>query len=274
MTRKLEEMMMQGPVVMGILNVTPDSFSDGGRHDGADAAIVRALEMIAQGADIIDIGGESTRPGAEPVSIDEEINRTAPVIAALKGRGALLSVDTRIPATMCAALEAGADMINDITALSHSPESLDIAARANVPVCLMHMKGTPQTMQSAPEYEDVVGEVLAYLLARAETCVKAGIAQENIIIDPGIGFGKTLAHNLALLANLGRFVETGFPVLLGTSRKSFIAAAANDQSLPDNRLGGSLASALRGYEAGVKILRVHDVRETVQALKIWKAIKN
>lgn len=256
---------------MGILNVTPDSFSDGGLHETQEAAVARALKMIAEGAGIIDIGGESTRPGAEPVTVEEEIRRTAPVIAALKGRGAILSIDTRNPETMSAALAAGADMINDVTALAN-PESLEIAARANVPVCLMHMKGTPQTMQSAPQYEDVVQEVLDYLLACAKLCMKAGIAKEKIIIDPGIGFGKTLAHNLTLLAHLARFVETGFPVLLGTSRKSFISAAANDQSQPENRLGGSLASALRGVEAGAKILRVHDVHETVQALKIWKAM--
>lgn len=271
MKKNLQEMMAQGPVVMGILNVTPDSFSDGGLHETQEAAVARALKMIAEGAAIIDIGGESTRPGAEPVTVEEEIRRTVPVIAALKGRGAILSIDTRNPETMSAALTAGADMINDVTALQN-PQSLVIAARANVPVCLMHMKGTPQTMQSAPEYEDVVQEVLDYLLARAETCIKEGMAKENIIIDPGIGFGKTLAQNLQLLANLERFVETGFPVLLGTSRKSFIAAAANDQAPPDSRLGGSLASALRGVEAGVKILRVHDVHETVQALKIWKAV--
>ncbi len=272
MKHDLQKMMAQGTLVMGILNLTPDSFSDGGLHETQEAAVARALKMIAQGAAIIDIGGESTRPGAEPVTVEEEIRRTAPVIAALKGRGAILSIDTRNPETMSAALAAGADMINDVTALTHNPESLEIAAHANVPVCLMHMKGTPQTMQYAPEYEDVVAEVLAYLLARAKVCMKAGIAKEKIIIDPGIGFGKTLAHNIALLANLERFVETGFPVLLGTSRKSFISAAANDQSPPENRLGGSLASALRGVEACAKILRVHDVHETVQALKVWKAI--
>lgn len=271
MKHDLQKMIAQGPLVMGILNLTPDSFSDGGLHETQEAAVARALKMIAEGAGIIDIGGESTRPGAEPVTVEEEIRRTAPVIAALKGRGAILSIDTRNPETMSAALAAGADMINDVTALAN-PESLEIAARANVPVCLMHMKGTPQTMQSAPQYEDVVQEVLDYLLARAKLCMKAGIAKEKIIIDPGIGFGKTLAHNLTLLAHLARFVETGFPVLLGTSRKSFISAAANDQSQPENRLGGSLASALRGVEAGAKILRVHDVHETVQALKIWKAV--
>lgn len=269
----LAKMIKAGPVIMGILNVTPDSFSDGGDYNETQSAVSRAKEMIAQGAHIIDIGGESTRPGATPVSIEEEIRRTSPVIAALKSENAILSIDTRNPQTMRASLEAGATLINDVTALTHDPESLETAASFDVPVCLMHMKGNPQTMQSAPQYADVVEEVYGYLMNRAEYCLKAGMKQDNILIDPGIGFGKSLEHNLSLLRNLEKFVASGFPVLLGASRKSFITALCEDNSTAQNRIGGSLSALLRGYDAGASIFRVHDVQETAQALKTWQALK-
>ena len=273
-TQKLKRLITSGPVVMGILNVTPDSFSDGGLHNDKKTAVQRARRMMEQGAHIIDIGGESTRPGAQTVSVEEEIRRTVPVIEALKDGGALLSIDTRNARTMRAALDAGAHIINDVTALTHDPRSMDVAISADVPVCLMHMKGTPQTMQAAPEYENVVDEVKNYLLGRAAEGMKSGIKKENIILDPGIGFGKTPAHNIRLLQNLEAFTKTGFPVLLGASRKSFIEKICADGSSADQRVGGSIAAVIMGAEAGVKIFRVHDVRETVQALKIWSAIQS
>lgn len=261
------------PVLMGILNVTPDSFSDGGRFVNVEAAVQRAVSMVEEGADIIDIGGESTRPGAQTISPEEETGRVLPVIKALKNKVPLISIDTRNPAVMKTALEAGAGMINDVTALTHDPKSISVAASFDVPVCLMHMRGSPQDMQNSPKYENVVDEVLDYLLHRAKLCQEAGIKPENIIIDPGIGFGKTPAHNLALLKNLDRFVESGFPVLIGTSRKSFIEKIAGDNSAPDERLGGSVASILWGWSQGVRLFRVHDVRETAQALKVFQAIE-
>jgi dihydropteroate synthase len=270
---RLRKKMKDSPVLMGILNVTPDSFSDGGRYTNQHSAVQQALRMAEEGADIIDIGGESTRPGAKTVSPQEETERVLPVIQALKGKVPLISIDTRNAAVMKAALESGAGMINDVTALTHDPQSLSIAASFDVPVCLMHMRGNPQDMQNAPKYESVVDEVLEYLLERTTACLTAGIKRENIIIDPGIGFGKTPAHNLALLKNLDRFVATGFPILLGTSRKSFIEKISADQSTPDERLGGSLASVLWGWNKGVSFFRVHDVRETAQALKIYQAIE-
>ncbi len=265
--------MKDSPVLMGILNVTPDSFSDGGRYTNQHSAVQQALRMAEEGADIIDIGGESTRPGAKTVSPQEEAERVLPVIQALKDKVPLISIDTRNAAVMKAALESGAGMINDVTALTHDPESISVAASFDVPVCLMHMRGNPQDMQNAPKYESVVNEVLEYLLERTTACLAAGIKLENIIIDPGIGFGKTPAHNLALLKNLDRFVATGFPILLGTSRKSFIEKISADQSTPDERFGGSLASVLWGWSKGVRLFRVHDIRETSQALKIFQAIE-
>ncbi len=258
---------------MGVLNVTPDSFSDGGRFASVENAVAQALKMVEEGADIIDIGGESTRPGAAPVTPEEESARVIPVIKALKNKVPLISIDTRHAATMKAALEAGAGMINDVTALTHDPQSVSIAASLDVPVCLMHMRGSPQDMQKSPHYENVVDEVLDYLLQRAKVCEAAGIKRENMIIDPGIGFGKTLTHNLALLKNLDRFLDAGFPVLLGTSRKSFIQKVVGDNSTADSRIGGSLSSVLWGWSRGVKIFRVHDVKETAQALKIFQAIE-
>ncbi len=259
------------PHIMGIVNVTPDSFSDGGQYYSPESAVAHGLKLLRDGADILDIGGESTRPGAEDIGEEEEIRRVIPVIRDLRNHTAHISIDSYRPRTIAAALEAGASMINDITALTNL-ESMRIAADANVPVCLMHMQGTPRTMQDNPVYQDVVNDVLAYLIDRIEACMKAGIKKENLIIDPGIGFGKTRDHHLALLASLERVHEPGVPVLLGASRKSFIAKLDPGASA-GNRLPGSLAAALRGMDAGVSILRVHDVAETRQALQVWKAMK-
>jgi dihydropteroate synthase len=257
-----------------VTNVTPDSFSDGGRLLEAGAALAHARRMIADGADILDIGGESTRPGAAPVAADEEIARVVPLIRALRAESAIpISVDTMKPATARAAVEAGATIWNDVTALRHDPASLSTAAELGCEVILMHMQGEPGTMQAQPRYDDVVAEVAAFLAQRAEAAVTAGVAREKIWLDPGIGFGKhMIRHNLPLLAGLRAIVALGFPVLLGASRKSFIGAL--DGGAPaDARLGGSVAAALIGAEARVAAVRVHDVRETVQALRVWEAVR-
>jgi dihydropteroate synthase len=263
-----------GVKVMGVVNVTPDSFYDGGRHSEAEAALAHARRLIAEGADILDIGGESTRPGAEPVSEADEIDRVVPLIAAIRAEsGVPISVDTMKPAVARAAVAAGAAIWNDVTALRHAPESLATAAELGCAVVLMHMQGEPRTMQAEPHYEDVVGEVAGFLAARAEAAISAGVAREKIWLDPGIGFGKHMVrHNLPLLAGLERIVALGFPVLLGVSRKSFIGAVGGKASA-DERLGGSIAGALWGAKAGVAAVRVHDVGETVQALRVWRAIE-
>ncbi len=261
-----------GPQVMGIVNVTPDSFSDGGQHDGPLAVVARAKTLLGHGADLLDIGGESTRPGATPVSEAEELGRVLPVIKALRSEtSALISVDTYKPTVARAAVEAGADMWNDVTAL-RSLGAREVAAELGCQVVLMHMQGDPQTMQQAPRYEDVVAEVCEFLVQRAQAAVAAGVAKDRIWLDPGIGFGKTLAHNLALMAHLDRIVALGFPVLLGASRKGLVQHLDPLAQAPTDRLGGSLAAALAGAKAGVAAVRVHDVRETVQALKVWSAI--
>jgi dihydropteroate synthase len=258
---------------MGILNATADSFSDGGRFLDPAAALAQGLRMANEGADILDVGGESTRPGATPVPADEEIARVVPLVAALRARSSVtLSVDTMKPEVARAAVAAGATMWNDVTALRHAPDSLDTAAGLGCEVVLMHMRGEPGTMQAAPHYDDVVAEVAAFLAARAEAAMAAGVAREKIWLDPGIGFGKHMTrHNLPLLAGLDRIVALGFPVLLGASRKRFIGALDGDAPA-DARLGGSIAAALAGAAAGVVAVRVHDVRETVQALSVWTAI--
>jgi dihydropteroate synthase len=261
------------PLVMGILNVTPDSFSDGGRFNAHDAALAHALAMQAEGADIIDIGGESTRPGAEPVPLEEELQRVVPLVAALRGQlQARLSVDTRKAEVMRQALTAGADIINDVSALTYEPASLAVVAASDCQVVLMHGKGDPRTMQLDTRYDDAVEEVYGYLQRRIEACVAGGIARERLIVDPGIGFGKNLDHNLELLARLDRFRELGVPLLLGASRKRFIGALTGEEQA-DRRLAGSLAAALAGAELGVAILRVHAVAETRQALAVWQAIR-
>jgi dihydropteroate synthase len=265
-----------GPVkVMGVVNVTPDSFSDGGRHATPEAALAHARRLIVDGADILDIGGESTRPGAGPVAEAEEIARVVPLVRALRAESAVpISIDTMKPAVARAAVEAGASLWNDVTALRHAPDSLATAAQLGCGVVLMHMQGEPRTMQAEPHYDDVVAEVAAFLAARAQAAMAAGVARDRIWLDPGIGFGKHMTrHNLPLIAGLERIVALGFPVLLGLSRKSFISALDGGGRPADARLGGSIAGALAGAAAGVAAVRVHDVRETVQALRVRDAIE-
>ena len=259
--------------VMGVVNVTPDSFSDGGRFLAPDAALAQARRLIAEGADILDIGAESTRPGSDPVSAQDEIARAVPLIEAIRAESPIpISIDTMKPEVARTAVAAGANIWNDVAALGFAPQGPQVAAELGCDVVLMHMQGEPRTMQAEPRYDDVVGEVTAFLAARAQAAMNAGVAREKIWLDPGIGFGKTLAHNLALLANLDAFVALGFPVLLGVSRKSFIAAVHPPAKLAQDRLAGSLACALKGADAGVAAVRVHDVAESVQALKVWRAI--
>lgn len=256
------------PRVIGIVNVTSDSFYDGGRID-TNAAIAHAMRLLDEGAAIVDVGGESTRPGAIPVDERDEIARVIPVIEALARAGACVSVDTMKPVVMRAALAAGASMINDVRAL-RAPGAVDIAKASNAAVCLMHMQGEPRTMQQAPAYADVVADVRAFLQRRAQACLDAGIARERIVVDPGFGFGKTLAHNLDLLRNLGDIAALGFPVLAGVSRKSMIGALTGRDV--DARLAGSIAAALAAAVRGARLLRVHDVRDTVDALAVLGAI--
>jgi dihydropteroate synthase len=253
--------------VMGVINVTPDSFSDGGRFTEPRAALARALRLIGEGADILDVGGESTRPGAAPVAAVQEIERVVPLIQAIRSQSAVpISIDTMKPAVARAAVAAGATMWNDVTALRHAPESLETAAELGCEVVLLHMQGEPGTMQAEPRYGDVVAEVAGFLEARAQAAMAAGVARERIWLDPGVGFGKhMLEHNLPLLAGLDRIVALGFPVLLGVSRKSFISAVDGGGRSGDERLGGSIAAALAGAAAGVAAVRVHDVREIAQA---------
>ena len=256
--------------VMGIVNVTPDSFSDGGQHGTTDAAIAHALRLAEEGADLLDIGGESTRPGAKEISEAEELQRVIPVIEALAKRITIpIAIDTSKPGVMRAAVNAGASIINDVFALRRD-HALDVAAELRVPVILMHMQGEPGTMQSAPHYEDAVAEVHSFLTQRIFACEMAGIPRKNIVIDPGFGFGKTLEHNLALLAQLQRFVEMGVPVLAGLSRKSVIGTLTGRDV--DDRVYGSVAAALIAAQNGAKVIRVHDVAATVDALKVWNAV--
>ena len=258
---------------MGVINVTPDSFSDGGRFLSPDDALAQARALIGQGADLLDIGGESTRPGATPATEAEEIARVVPVIAAIAAEtDVTLSIDTMKPAVARAAVAAGASIWNDVTALTYSADSPAVAADLGCQVVLMHMRGEPRTMQAAPRYDDVTGEIRDYLSGRARIALEAGVTREAIWLDPGIGFGKTAAHSLTLLAQLDRVVDLGFPVLLGVSRKSFIRAVDAAAEAATDRLGGSLAAALAGARAGVAAVRVHDVRETVQALAVQAAI--
>ena len=258
------------PKIMGIINVTPDSFSDGGLYETAQNAIEHGWRLIEEGADVLDIGGESTRPGAQPVPVDEEIKRVVPVIEALKDAPAILSIDTRHAETMQAALAAGAVMVNDVTALEGDKDSLKAAAKADY-VCLMHMQGQPQTMQASPDYDDVVEDVYAYLQQRIDVCEAGGIAKDRLIVDPGIGFGKTLAHNLALLKHLPRFGDLGCDVMLGASRKSFIGKVTGVENAAD-RMPGSIAAACWGAGAGIGYVRVHDVADTRQAMQVYQAI--
>jgi len=258
--------------VMGVVNVTPDSFSDGGEAFALEAAVERGRELIALGADILDIGGESTRPGASPVSVDEEIDRVVPVISELKKLGSLLSIDTRHSEVMKAAVYAGADIINDVSALEGDPDAMVSASELGVPVILMHMRGQPNTMQHDPYYDDATGEVRDYLAGRVQACLEAGIPADNIAVDPGIGFGKTAGHNLQILNRIDEIVGIGRPVVLGVSRKSFVGKITGEED-PKKRLPGSIAAALAAHAKGARIFRVHDVSETVQALKVIDAIR-
>ena len=259
------------PRVMGILNVTPDSFSDGGRFLSAEAAVTRAMAMQQAGAAIIDVGGESTRPGAAPVSEEEELARVLPVIESLSASLEVpVSVDTMKPRVMTAAVAAGASLINDVNALQ-APGAMDAAAASGAAVCLMHMQGRPRTMQQRPVYADVVSDVRTFLAERVRDAMAAGIPRDRIVVDPGFGFGKTLAHNLRLLESLDRFVALGVPVLAGISRKSMIGTLLGDRPA-DDRLHGSVAAAVIAAMKGARILRVHDVAATVDALKVVTAV--
>ena len=256
---------------MGIVNVTPDSFSDGGRYGDAAGAIAAARAMVAAGADLIDVGGESTRPGAAPVAPEEEQARVLPVISALAGEGVTVSVDTRNATTMAAALDTGARIVNDVSALAHDPAALPLAAARGCPVVLMHMRGTPATMQQQTEYGDVARDVACELAARLDAAERAGIARGALALDPGIGFAKTTAQNIELLARLPLLLALGCRLVVGVSRKGFIGRVAGPAE-PSRRLGGSLAAGLAALGGGASVLRVHDVAETVQAVRIWNQI--
>jgi dihydropteroate synthase len=259
------------PRIMGIVNVTPDSFSDGGRHASTEAAIAHGLRLVEEGADILDIGGESTRPGSDAVAFDEELRRVLPVIEGLRAQtDKLISVDTRKAEVMRRAAAAGADILNDVSALTHDPAALETAAETGLPVMLMHAQGDPKTMNDNPQYQDVVLDVFDFLEQRIKACVAAGIPKTRIIADPGIGFGKHLHHNVAVMAGLALYHGLGVPLLLGASRKKMIGQLCNVDAAQD-RVPGSLACALTGAAAGVQIFRVHDVKETKQALEVWRA---
>ncbi|MDO8737005.1 MAG: dihydropteroate synthase [Thermoleophilia bacterium] len=258
--------------VMGILNVTPDSFHDGGRYLNYVLAVTRAREMAAAGAGIIDVGGESTRPGAQPVAAEEELKRVIPVIEALAAHpGIPVSIDTSKAAVARAALKAGASMINDVTALRGDSGMAAVAAEASCPICLMHMLGEPRTMQDDPQYGDVIADITAFFLERIDFAVSQGIKRENIIIDPGIGFGKTLVHNLEILRRLDDFGSIGLPLLIGVSRKRFIGMIMGDEGTSE-RLPGTIAANLMAFEKGARIFRVHDVAENHQALMVVEAL--
>ncbi len=256
--------------LMGVVNVTPDSFSDGGLYLDPAAAVAHGRELVAAGAEILDVGGESTRPGAEPVGAEEELRRVVPVIRGLRELGCGISVDTSKAPVAAAAIEAGATIVNDVTALRGDPEMAALCAGRGATVVLMHMLGEPRTMQDDPRYEDVVAEVKGFLAERLEAAVAAGIAAEDVWLDPGIGFGKTAAHNMELLRRLGELRELGRPLVIGTSRKSFIGRV--DGSGPGERLGGTIASSVLAAAEGAEVLRVHDVAEVGQALAVATAI--
>jgi dihydropteroate synthase len=261
------------PLVLGIVNVTPDSFSDGGQFDAADAAVAHGLRLVEQGADLLDVGGESTRPGARPVPLDEELRRVLPVVRELRARtGVPLSVDTSKAAVARACLDAGAHVVNDVTALRGDPDMAAVVRDAGAGVILMHMQGTPATMQQAPQYADVVAEVVAFLQERLQTAADLGIAGARVVLDPGIGFGKTRDHNLQLLARLADFQALGRPVCLGVSRKGFFGRLLHDRP-PEGRLAASLAAACHAVVRGAaQVLRVHDVEATRDAVTILAAI--
>lgn len=267
---RIGSLLVDRPVVMGVLNVTPDSFSDGGQFAGRDAALLHAEAMLADGAAILDVGGESTRPGAADVSEAQELDRVIPVIEALQNLTDVpISIDTSKPAVMEQAVSAGAAMINDVRALGENG-ALEMAASLGVPVCLMHMRGQPRTMQDAPEYDDVTAEVRAFLAGRRDASVAAGVPQSRILLDPGFGFGKQHRHNVELLANLRQLTELGQPLLVGLSRKATLGALTGRDV--DDRLAASVAAALIAVMQGARVVRAHDVRETVDALTVWRNV--
>jgi dihydropteroate synthase len=259
------------PRIMGIINVTPDSFSDGGEHATVEAAIAHGVRLVAEGAEILDIGGESTRPNADVVPLDEELRRVIPVIEGLRARTeAVISIDTRNSEVMRRAAAAGADVLNDVSAFTHDPEALAVAAETGLPVIVMHAQGDPKTMNDDPQYEDVVLDVFDYLESRVQACVAAGIPKAKIVADPGVGFGKHLHHNVAVMAGLSLYHGLGVPILLGASRKKMIGQLCDVDDAKD-RMPGSLACVIAGAAAGVQIVRVHDVKETKQAIEVWRA---
>ena len=263
---------LQVPAVMGIVNVTPDSFSDGGRFFAADAALAQALTLVREGAAIVDIGGESTRPGSELVAPDEELRRVLPVVEALAGSvGVPISVDTMKAEVARRTLAAGAALINDVSALRYDDAMAEVVAETGCPICLMHMQGMPKTMQDDPRYDDVVDEVLRFLEERIAFALARGVREEQIMVDPGIGFGKTVAHNLALLDGLDRFTTLGRPVLLGASRKRFLGAILGAE--PTGRVVGTVATTVIGYLAGAHVFRVHDVKPNFEALRVALAVR-
>ena len=269
---RLAGLSMDRPRIMGIVNVTPDSFSDGGQLDGVQAAVDHALRLVDEGADILDIGGESTRPGSEAVPIEEEKRRVLPVLEALRARtDALISVDTRKAGLMQAAADAGADILNDVSALTFDEDALEVAADSGLPIMLMHAQGDPKTMNDNPQYSDVVLDVFDFLERRIAACEAAGIAKAKLIVDPCIGFGKYLEHNVAVLGAMSLYHALGVPVLLGASRKKLIGQICNIDD-PMKRVSGSIAAALSSVAQGVQIVRVHDVAETKQALEVWRAV--
>lgn len=259
--------------IMGIVNVTPDSFSDGGRLSGPQAAIDHALRLADEGADILDIGGESTRPGADYVPIEEELARVLPVIEGLRGRtDKLISIDTRKSEVMRRAAQAGADILNDVSALTHDQDAMEVAAESGLPVMLMHAQGDPKTMNDNPHYSDVTLDVFDFLEQRIDACIRAGIPKAKLIADPGIGFGKHLLHNIAVLEAMSLYHGLGVPILLGASRKKLIGQLCNVEN-PIDRVPGSIAAALSAVAQGVQLVRVHDVAETAQAMAVWDAIR-
>lgn len=261
------------PLIMGIVNTTPDSFSDGGALKNFDDALNHALRLIDEGADIIDIGGESTRPGAKEVSEAKEIERTIELIQLVRTKSDIpISIDTRKPKIAELAIKAGANMWNDVSALSFDPKSVETAASLNVPIVLMHYQGLPENMQDNPIYRDVVAEVLAFLTQRVASAINGGVTRNNLVLDPGIGFGKNLNHNLELIANLQKFAALGLPILFGASRKNFIKLIDEKAIDPKNRIGGSIASAIIAAAKGASIVRVHDVAQTKQALLVYEAL--
>ncbi len=261
------------PLVMGVLNVTPDSFSDGGRFADMDRAIDHGAALLAAGADILDIGGESTRPGARAVSARAEIDRVTPVVAALASHGAVLSIDSRKAAVMAAALESGARIVNDVSALTYDPDAMAVVREAGAPAVLMHAQGDPATMQANPQYDDVLVEVAAYLESRLDACEAAGLDRARLIVDPGIGFGKSVMHNLTLIDGLGAMHSLGAPVLLGASRKRFIGALSREEPA-DERLPGTIAASLAGLDRGAQIIRVHDVAACRQAIAVRQGLQD